>query len=524
MGRIPAVKKDKSMAITVLPFGFVPAKRKKIIFSNYFNSFLSFFLIFLTALTLVSPAFAEEQTASSTPEEIIEEIAEEVPILPEEQNQELLEESEESVTSQSNQNNLEEIEENNNEEIVTNEQEIKSQDLDEADQEEEIAEEEQAVGDSVGDEEETIEEKIENIAEEETEEQDSQNLNQEENIIEEQVADDDIGEKGEIAEIVEEKSSTVQENTVQAIDMVQTREQIRNELMDELKGGMEEKMRIEIESELRSEFKNDCLELDGIGYYCLKNFSASTTDNLISVLGENKFFEKGDNDQGDKEIYMQGEWGTIQITDNSWDDIFPSQDSLGNYAAWQSFVENKWQVFVYETASGTTTQITSSDFNNMNPQIGDGIVVWQGWSNNNWEIFMSQKKENIWETKKITENSWHDMFPKIGNGLITWQALKEGSWQVFAYNISTGEVLQISQGNGKFENPRFAIVWEERGEDGSIKILGYDLASGKAIPFAPPVPKDSPLPEQQEKALPAPNSNNGAGVKDSQKDDDTSEE
>ncbi len=298
---------------------------------------------------------------------------------------------------------------------------------------------------------------------------------------------------------------------------------------------------------IETELKSNCADLDEVGYYCLKDrLSADLIPSKKSFASGFKSFK--DYNGGDKEIYFESSGGTFQITDNNYDDIFPNQDISGNRAVWQGQVGGRWQVFLAsrktridaninanerenlasdpsdisqdfkeenhinvriadDNSSWIVSQITNSDSNNMNPQISGEYIVWQGWVDGNWEIFFAHRNPRIatnsatngneynsgWNIKRITNNSYHDMFPKVGGGMITWQAFKDGVWQVFVYDIKTNTTSQITKGEGKYENPRLAIIWENRDSGGNIEMSGYDLSTGEAISFGEKNNKAKPI-------------------------------
>jgi len=97
------------------------------------------------------------------------------------------------------------------------------------------------------------------------------------------------------------------------------------------------------------------------------------------------------------------------------------------------------------------------------------------------------------------------MFPRISDGRVTWQAYKDGVWQIFMYDIETGVISQLSEGNEKSENPRFVVLWEKRNAEGEVQTYGYDMTSGESLmigkhedkmPFSKEVPQ-APLQENK---------------------------
>lgn len=151
-------------------------------------------------------------------------------------------------------------------------------------------------------------------------------------------------------------------------------------------------------------------------------------------------------DNNDWEIFVEKDKRIYQITDNNFDDKFPSV--ADNEIVWQAQINGRWQIFWLnfdEFLAGKTepTQITKTEYNNLSPKVFANQVVWQAWLDNNWEIMVATKNEDgIWITERITSDPDHDMSPTFLEGNINWrkkisketktfQAIKkEDQWEV----------------------------------------------------------------------------------------------
>lgn len=219
-------------------------------------------------------------------------------------------------------------------------------------------------------------------------------------------------------------------------------------------------------------------------FYCFKSnkeFNASTSIENLGTIEKGKVFSIRDSD-GDREIFFSINSTSTQVTNNNWDDLFPALNTSGSSIVWQSLINERWQIMFYDQGTATTTQITDSDFNNMMPQIYGDIIVWQGWPKDNWEIFYAKKNnDGEWIVKQVTNNDYPDMFPKVMGSSIAWQAFGGGGWHIFAYDIKSDAITKISATGIKNENPRFMIVWEEKGNGTTTRIFGYNLSSGEIV-------------------------------------------
>lgn len=211
---------------------------------------------------------------------------------------------------------------------------------------------------------------------------------------------------------------------------------------------------------------------------------------------------------------------------------------------WQIFYAN-----VATSGVPEITQLTHSNESNFNPKVDGDDVVWQGWVDGNWEIFLAERLsptayyatdtlpqtnrllaiDNSWKVTRITTNSGHDMFPAVAGGLVTWQSFQDNTWNVYVYSIKNGGTQKISSSGEKSEKPRFAITWDERSVDGYARMVGYDIATGKTIDIssearqmneesAPYKQPSAPISQPDQAALPV-GGTTGAGTSTNEKDD-----
>lgn len=276
--------------------------------------------------------------------------------------------------------------------------------------------------------------------------------------------------------------------------------------------------------------ENECARLDDGGFYCAPPETASTT--VASNDAFPRVFAQNDaKSGGSKEIFFEDTNGKTKITDNDFDDDAPSYDRESNLVVWHSLIKGRYQIMFADAGTSTVKQLTDVSYNNTDPKVRGKSVVWQGWVENNWEIFYIKDVTNEPNAiSRITTNEHPDMFPIISDNFITWQSFFGGSWHVSVYSVENGQISQISRPEaGKYENPRFALLFENRKENGEVETVGYDVVSGKEIPInAPHVPTPA-APSQggeEDKAVPVPSGGATApstAVKNPGKDDDGSD-
>lgn len=310
----------------------------------------------------------------------------------------------------------------------------------------------------------------------------------------------------------------------------------------------QEQIRQTIKKEVVSEFTKGCLTLDGVGYYCLKNFDGSAVGALTPSTAVTGVTSQKDPEGNYKQIFITRGGESIQLTHDTWDNTFPGMDVSGKSVVWQGMTEGRWQIFIADvsgTGTPSITQMTHGTESNFNPRVDGDAVVWQGWVNGNWEIFLADRLlpaayyplrpdtpqdpggglpaenrmlgiDNTWHVSRLTTNDTHDMFPSIAGGLATWQSSQGGSWNVYAYSVKSGVTTKLSQDGTKSENPRFAVTWDEHDANGNARMVGYDIASGKTIDItnearntpsgsAPYHPTETPISQPNQAALPPTN-------------------
>jgi hypothetical protein len=255
--------------------------------------------------------------------------------------------------------------------------------------------------------------------------------------------------------------------------------------------------------------KQQCIKMDE-GFYCTTK-TKTTTTNEVAVVTDKVYAEV--DSQGDKEIALMKNGVKQMITDNQDDDDKPFYDPASGIVVWQTLLNDRYQIVSYNINTGERRQLTGTSYNNTSPYVYKNTVVWQGWLDNNWEIFMdtmsSSATSTSSETERITKNTWDDMFPQARDNMLTWQSFVDGKWQVLVYDITSETTTVVGEGDGgEYENPRFMLILDNKKDNGDVATIGYDSATGKVLPFGishvPEIPQNVPASPSQEqnKAVP----------------------
>ncbi len=227
--------------------------------------------------------------------------------------------------------------------------------------------------------------------------------------------------------------------------------------------------------------ESDCVVVGNGEFYCVTSEDArtKTTNNTSPVVFAKK------SDQGNKEIYFNNGESLVQITNNDFDDDRPVYDAITGIIVWQSLRGDRLQIVSYNTVTGVEVEITNTPYNNSNPHVQGTTVVWQGWVNNNWEIFVADATRKAEDTlEPVTRNVWNDMFPQVKGDIVTWQSRVNDAWKVFIYDIRTKEISEVAvPAGGSIENPRFVILVENRLTNGDVETYGYDITTKETFPL-----------------------------------------
>jgi len=210
-------------------------------------------------------------------------------------------------------------------------------------------------------------------------------------------------------------------------------------------------------------------------YYCRERESkpATAADGLFSLPDAT----------GDLEIFLQRDGELRQLTNNQVDDASPQYDAMSDTMVWHRLVDDRYQIIVYDLASGEEFQLTDTASNNMEPFRADKYIVWQHWSNNAWQI-MLYDGETI---ELLTDTSEHNIAPNIRNGLVVWHRVTGNNEQTIeVYDIMAQSYFTISDtdAGGEVSNPRMVLVFESTLPSGDVVTKGFDLVTGEVTTFS----------------------------------------
>lgn len=334
-------------------------------------------------------------------------------------------------------------------------------------------------------------------------------------------------------EVVSESDESVDEEVVEETEEVVTEETEEGDVLGEVASTTEEVALEEVPEEVIEEepaqlhpavlvpdpsqvvfSAKDCVTVSDDEFYCVKSKkSAPETSYALSesTASQDAFSQK--DSEGDLEIYLTIDGGVRQITSNTTDDDAPAYDADSGRLAWHALVDGRYQIFVYDIHKQIARQITKTEYNNTNPSIDGGLVTWQGWEDDNWEVFSAVLDAGTFSDgdisiSRISRNTEPDMFPKIHDRFITWQARVADAWRTQGYNTVTGEQIDLGEGTGgDVSSARLVLLVERTNDNGDIERVGYEVATGDAVDLG-----SEPSPISEESVPPTPIDGNAGSL------------
>ncbi len=174
----------------------------------------------------------------------------------------------------------------------------------------------------------------------------------------------------------------------------------------------------------------------------------------------------------------------VQLTNNSSADLNP--EISNGQIVWQGRVGNNWEIFHHNLNSGTTTQITNNTVNDLKPQTDGSTIVWLG-NAANPQVMSYDITSGTTSTVPAIEGVANLGFPVVANGKIAWAAGSDLN-DIYLHDISAGTTINLSNSSLNDISPLIngeTVAWSQLDPgdpadetDDVIRTMLYDIASG----------------------------------------------
>jgi hypothetical protein len=180
-------------------------------------------------------------------------------------------------------------------------------------------------------------------------------------------------------------------------------------------------------------------------------------------------------------LYFYNDGHTTKLTSSGGQSNYSSPINDNGKIVYSQYDSGKYNIYVYDSTSGTTTKIIDNAYNNWKPLINNrDQIVYEGWNSSCNELFFYSGGI----TTQITNNDKREGAYQINNnGQIVWSCSDGSRDQIYLFdkNISNDpiNISNNSLNNGSpCINNRSQVVWS-CGSGNNWNIYLYDINSGK---------------------------------------------
>jgi cysteine-rich repeat protein len=200
--------------------------------------------------------------------------------------------------------------------------------------------------------------------------------------------------------------------------------------------------------------------------YLTIQLTNNSYDDILPQISDDGYMVWFGFDGSDYEIFLDNRTGITQITNNTYNDMQPQINNNG-YVAWHSWDGSDTEIYLYDGAG--ITQVTNNSYNDILPQINNnGYVTWQGWDGTDWEIYLYDGAG----ITQVTNNSYDDGAPQISdNGYVIWYGFDGLDFEIFVASPRCGDSIvglgeECDDGNnisgdGCSATCKFELYWQD---------------------------------------------------------------
>jgi|GEM_PF-5264928 len=169
------------------------------------------------------------------------------------------------------------------------------------------------------------------------------------------------------------------------------------------------------------------------------------------------------------EVFFETDLYTTS-TNNYLEDRYPS--SMGHLAVWQQKTDNGWQVRAYDNEAQKVYSLTEELGDHVDIHTDGRYVVWQLKRQGIWRIFYWDAQEPDTEYKQLSDTRMA-MHPRISEGVVVWQEWLNNNWEIIKRDMNAPQRKRLTNNDTPDISPDILgklIVWQAKGTDGDSQI------------------------------------------------------
>lgn len=156
---------------------------------------------------------------------------------------------------------------------------------------------------------------------------------------------------------------------------------------------------------------------------------------------------------------------------------------------WQDYTNGNWDIFLYNLTTGVTDQIVTGPSDQKNPGIYDNSIVYENWSGTH-EIWIYSIPDRTAVPVAGLVNALTPAYPDISRDFLVWQDKPALTWKIFCYDRITGMTSQVTPSSltTSQNHPRISgnrVVLEDHRRGAYADVYAYDLTSGMETWLSP---------------------------------------
>ncbi|NWH03824.1 hypothetical protein [Desulfobacter latus] len=171
-------------------------------------------------------------------------------------------------------------------------------------------------------------------------------------------------------------------------------------------------------------------------------------------------------DGHDWEIFIHNNGKTTQLTHNQFPDRNPEISK--EWIAWEGFDGHDWEIFLYDGES--IRQVTRNGTDDTHSVISGNDLIWRAHGTYQTKILMDTFGRNT----VIRETAAEIGHVRVARGLVVWEEFDGNDWEIFLHDGHMVHQLTCNQKNDRF--PAISangVVWEgSDGTDTEIYVIG----------------------------------------------------